>query len=124
MTPGPDPVPATEKRPGLTSTIRTRSGFVTTLLNATRTLARPSGAFDGITAVIAFALTEMGSAFIVAVPLEIRTETPASVVSSGNAAASTLVAGPKFAPWIVKIDPRAMPPAGKPAGARLAAFTM
>ena len=89
----------------------------------TRIETRPSGAFEGMMAFICPALTNTGIASTDFVPSVTFTETPPSVVASGNVSAG-LELGPRFTPKIENSDPWAIDPPGKPAGMKLAPLTM
>src|ERR1700693_1868820 len=86
--------------------------------------AMPSGALDGIIALIWPALTYTGMALPEVAPCTTLTETPPRVVPNGNELAVTDLVGPIWAPKIVNIEPCAMAPAGTPAGMKLAALYM
>jgi hypothetical protein len=81
----------------------------------------PSGALEGIMALICVEFTKTGMASTEMLPCVIFMETPLNVVPSGNADALTPVAGPNRDPKTENSDPRAIEPAGNPGGVRLEA---
>jgi hypothetical protein len=85
------------------------------LLWATRIETQPSGVLEGINALIWSCRTYSGIAFMVLEPRVTLMDTPFKVVPSGKDATCTPVAGPKAEPKRVKMDPRAIEPAGRAA---------
>ena len=103
MMPGPN----APKIPKLSATIRAGDGGLLTLLNVTYTETAPSGAFEGMMALICAALTNTGIALTVVLPCTIWMETPPSVVVRGNARFG-LEDGPRRAPKMLNNEPRAI----------------
>src|SRR5258708_40259434 len=117
------PGPTTPKMPKLSVTTRAGAGAVLELPFCPTTETAPSGAFEGIMALIWLGLTNTGIAATVVAPWVTWTETPPKLVDSGKARPG-LEPGPIRAPKMVNKDPRAMEPAGRPGGMKLAALTI
>jgi hypothetical protein len=83
----------------------------------------PSGVLEGMMALICPGPTKTGIASTVVAPCVIFTETPPSVVESGKLSPG-LEVGPSRIPKIVKSEPWAMEPAGKPGAIKLAPLTI
>src|SRR5258708_25200823 len=98
------------------------AGLLARPLKVRRSDTAPSGALEGIKALICPGVTTKGMTSTDTLPWNAWIETPPSVVPSGNASGG-LVAGPSDFPKIEKTEPRAMPPFGRPGAAKLAALT-
>src|ERR1035438_721656 len=127
ITPGPAPLLFTAKMPTLLVTILAGEGgpgiTVPAKVPVTRMETFPSGALEGMMALICPGPTKTGIAFTVVAPCVIFTETPPSVVESGKLSPG-LEAEPSRIPKMVKSDPWAMEPAGKPGAMKLAPLTI
>ena len=115
MLPGPAPAPLAAKAPKLLFTTRTGEGLLRAVLNMTCIDTMPSGAFDGIMALIWPGPTNIGMASAEGPPFGAVTlmDKPPKVVESGKASVG-LDTGPRSVPKTLNADPRAMAPPGKP----------
>src|ERR1700730_5105182 len=103
--------------------IVTGDGLLRNPLLVTCTEANPSGALDGMMAVMLVAMADSGIASTAVLPWVILIDTPLSAVAKGGEDGCARMAGPRFCPEMEKTDPRAIAPPGRDGLMKLAAFT-